>query len=141
MFETILTAVDSSDSTDTVIGVVVGFAEKAGSKVEVVHVHEHESHPARLGMSVDLETKAEATQIVDRVVEKLKERGVDAHGWLLEAHVADVAKRIVDAANESGADLIVVGRRRLSNLEDTLLGSVSNKVVHLSHVPVLIAAM
>ncbi|MFZ0994904.1 MAG: universal stress protein [Candidatus Dormiibacterota bacterium] len=139
MFEKVLTAVDGSDATDALLGVVIGFAEKAGSKVEVVHVHEHESHAARFGMAIDLETKPEAQQIVDRAVEKLKAGGVDARGWLLEARVPDVAKRIVDAANESGADLIIVGRRPLSNLEDTLLGSVSNKIVHLSQVPVLIA--
>lgn len=139
MFEKILTAVDGSDETDAVIAVVIGFAEKTGSTVEVVHVHEHEARAARFGMAIDLETKAEAQQIVDRAVEKLKESGVDARGWLLEAHVPDVAKRIVDAANESGANLIIVGRRELSNLEEMLVGSVSNKVVHLSHVPVLIA--
>jgi nucleotide-binding universal stress UspA family protein len=37
------------------------------------------------------------------------------------------------------ADLIIVGRRGLSNVEEMLVGSVSNKLVHLSRLPVLIA--
>src|ERR1035437_3296969 len=120
MFEKILVALDGSDATDAVIGVAIGLAKKAGSAVEVVHVHEHDLITSKAGVSgvpLELETPAEGKQIVDGALEKLKASGVTAHGTLVQAHTRDVPKRIIDAAGEVGADMIIVGRRGLSNLE------------------------
>ncbi len=45
---------------------------------------------------------------------------------------------ILDAAENSGADTIVMGSRGLSGIKELLLGSVSNHVVHYAKVPVVI---
>lgn len=48
------------------------------------------------------------------------------------------AEEIVDAAKAVGADLIVVGSRGLSGVQSAFLGSVSDRVLHLAHCPVLV---
>ena len=48
------------------------------------------------------------------------------------------ADEIIDAAKELGADLIVIGSRGWGEIRSVLLGSVSERVLHLAHCPVLI---
>lgn len=48
------------------------------------------------------------------------------------------ADEIVDAAKELGADMIVMGSRGWGGVRSVLLGSVSERVTHLAHCPVLI---
>lgn len=50
----------------------------------------------------------------------------------------DPGHRIVTAAAEGGADFIVVGSRGMGTIRRTLLGSVSDYLVHHSNIPVFI---
>ncbi len=52
----------------------------------------------------------------------------------------DPAGEILALAEETGADLIVMGRRGMNRFAEFLLGSVSQKVVHRSGVNVLIVS-
>jgi len=49
------------------------------------------------------------------------------------------AKAILRAAESEGADVIVMGSRGLSDLAGLLLGSVTHKVIQLSHRTVVVA--
>lgn len=49
------------------------------------------------------------------------------------------AKRILDLAEELGADMILLGSRGLGSLGRLVLGSVSERVVHHATCPVLVA--
>lgn len=48
------------------------------------------------------------------------------------------ADEIADAAKELNADLIVIGSRGWGEIRSVLLGSVSERVLHIAHCPVLI---
>jgi nucleotide-binding universal stress UspA family protein len=65
----------------------------------------------------------------------LAESGMDAR---TAAPVGDEAAEIVRVAEESGADLIVLGARGLNQLKRLVLGSVSTKVLHKSPCDVLV---
>lgn len=139
MFEKIVVAIDGSEFSRAALTAAAGFAVKAGSAVDVVHVHEHDLVPSKAGMSPDLETPDEANAVIAAAIQQLKKSGVAAHGHLLQAQTRDVPRKIIDFADESGADLIVVGRRGLSSLTGMIVGSVSNKLVHAAKMPVMVA--
>jgi nucleotide-binding universal stress UspA family protein len=52
---------------------------------------------------------------------------------------AEVARRIVEAAREHQAGVIVMGSQGRGDLTALLLGSVAHKVIHLADRPVLVA--
>jgi nucleotide-binding universal stress UspA family protein len=139
MFEKLVVAIDGSPFSDAAIAAAGGLAAKLGAVVEVLHVHEHDLIPSKAGMSPDLETPEEANVVVAAAVERLKTNGVSANGHVLQSSTRDVPRKIIEFTNESGADLIIVGRRGLSSLTGMLLGSVSNKLIHAATVPVLVA--
>ncbi|MDG4647354.1 universal stress protein [Roseibacterium sp. SDUM158017] len=77
---------------------------------------------------------------VARSVLDAAERAAHEHGVRDVERVTDdgdPARRIVEAAEETGADMIVTGARGLSDLKSAVFGSVSHKVQHLSPVTVV----
>ncbi len=50
----------------------------------------------------------------------------------------DPSREIIQAAGESKADLIILGARGLGQIGGLILGSVSERVLHAAHSPVLI---
>ena len=50
-----------------------------------------------------------------------------------------IGYKILEAAEAEGADLIVLGSRGVSRVEEVLIGSVSHRVIHMAKCPVLLA--
>jgi nucleotide-binding universal stress UspA family protein len=66
-----------------------------------------------------------------------REAGLDAQPRTAEMR-GSIWSTILDTAQETGAELVVVGARGHSMVRSLLLGSVSNGVVHDASVPVLV---
>jgi len=64
-----------------------------------------------------------------------REAGIEATGHAREGDPADA---ILDVAEETGADLIVVGNKGMTGVSRFLLGSVPNKIAHHAPCDVLI---
>ena len=67
---------------------------------------------------------------LETAVGAAKEAGVEANAHAREGDPADA---ILDVAEETGADLIVVGNKGMTGARRFLLGSVPNKISH--HAP------
>jgi len=91
---------------------------------------------------LDSRSRAVAQLVSDRVLDKARKAAVSAGISDVETVSAggDAAREIVATAKAIGADLVVVGKRGLSGVNELLLGSVSQKVLHHSPTDVLIAA-
>lgn len=65
---------------------------------------------------------------------------LDAAGVDYECEVAkgDPAHTLIDISERFGCDMVIMGARGTSALRSTMLGSVSNEVLHASSVPVVI---
>jgi nucleotide-binding universal stress UspA family protein len=134
MREKILLAVDMSDHSRK--AVPAGELARAGNgSVHVLHVRElyYPVPPTVVGDSPE-----EAQQLVDGVVEEVKQAGVAADGAVRPSTGGSPAGAILEVGREVGAGTVVLGSRALSELGGLLLDSVANKVIQLSACPVLV---
>lgn len=105
----------------TVAQPVSSWAETMGSSFYPAWVDTHEEREDR---------RKHMRDILDRARDGLADVGISASTELREGDPAD---QLIRAANESDADLIVVGSRGLSTIPRLVLGSVARKV--LLHAP------
>lgn len=136
MFTNILWATDGSQHADRALDYAIQIAQRDHTQLHVVHVVEKLVAGRIAGQNVSLNEPA--------VVAKIRAQIEDAHvhGITPTLHVipdatGHVAGRIADVADETGADLIVVGTRGHSALGGLFLGSVTQRLLHVATCPVL----
>lgn len=71
----------------------------------------------------------------EQAVQRARGRGVDAEAVLLSQRPVDA---LIQLADERGARLIVVGATGEGPIAGAILGSIPYKLLHRSHVPVLV---
>ena len=135
MFERILVAVDGSPRSEKTIQIAVDLAHRYGAAATIVHVREFERYE---GSDVDLGPPIPAEKLVDEVLQRFREVGVEAHGEIRRVSPGDTPEQIVEVANKAESDLIVMGSRGMTEWKSLLLGGVANKVVHHATCPVLL---
>ena len=144
MFERIVLSVDRSPDSNKAVQVASEIALSKGSEVIVLHGRDIAvvAPPAPPGPvpppQAETETEDEAQRLVDEAVRELQEAGVTARGVVLPFR-GRLAQQIIDTARTESADLIVLGSRGMSRIQQIVIGSVANKVIHLSPYPVLLA--
>lgn len=136
----IICAIDGSEHAMRAAEQAAELSKRYGVPLSLVHVVEPYAPPVDLpGMSfVDLiepQRKA-AGELVARAAKELKARlGVEAQ---TEVRLGSPGAEIVHAAEDRGADLIVVGSRGHGAVKRLLMGSVADRVVHLAQGSVLV---
>lgn len=126
-----LVAVDSSDNALRAVALA---AAPAGGiydcALHLVHVQ-----PWLAKEAAEAELARHALGATERVRDMLDGAG---RPWRLHVALGDPAERIIALALRLRASGIVIGSRGLNAVESLLFGSVAYKVMHLSHVPVLV---
>jgi len=135
MFAHIVVAIDGSVESSKTLPVAVEMAERFRSSVTVVHVREHAKYE---GSDVDLGPETAPEELTQQAVGRFTERGVQAEAALRWVTPGETPEQIVNVADETGADLIIMGTRGMTEWRSMLLGGVANKVVHQAHCPVLL---
>jgi nucleotide-binding universal stress UspA family protein len=136
MFESILVAVDGSRQGGKTMPVAIEMAIRFGSRVTVVHVREHARYE---GDDVDLGPDGgTGEELIGEVVRAFQDSGIETGGELRRVRPGDTHEQIVKVAEETGADLIVMGTRGMSEWKSLVLGGVANKVVAQASCPVLL---
>jgi nucleotide-binding universal stress UspA family protein len=111
----------------------------AGDKVIVLHVHEFAV--GRFGrIQVDC-ADGQGESLVTTIVEDLSKSGLSAEGVIEEADFGHVARAILAAAGQCQARLLVLGSSSRTDLPWVPFGSVANRLLHISSLPVLIVPM
>ncbi|RDI72276.1 universal stress protein [Halopelagius longus] len=138
MFQRILLPTDGTDSMQTVVEIAADVAERRDAEVHVLYVVDDRAFltlQEEMQEDVLAELEGEAETATDRAATGLSEAGVAVTEAVRKGDPAD---EILAYADEIDADLITMGTRR-GDYTKNLIGSVSQKVVAGSSVPVLTA--
>jgi nucleotide-binding universal stress UspA family protein len=135
MFDTVVLALDGSESSDRALECATALAKQHSSSVRVVHVVE--LSVGRGGGRAPLNEK-DIQAKVEGQVEALTAAGVKAEFETQTVPAGGPAHVIADVAERVKADLIVTGTRGHTAVVGMLLGSVPQRLLHLAHCPVLI---
>lgn len=137
-FTRVLVGTDFSDHAARAMDRAVDVARRYGASLMVVHVWELPLvlDGAVAGAELDWISPVEqaSREQLDRAVAALGDCGVAVTSALRSGAAWD---RIVDVAAETGADLVVVGTQGRTGLHRAVIGSVAERVVRFSTVPVL----
>jgi nucleotide-binding universal stress UspA family protein len=136
MFKTILWATDGSATADRALPYAKALAAGEGAKLLVVHCKEIIVGGRGSGYPVNADEEELLAKIQGQV-DELKAEGVDAALEVISGVASGAAHAIADVARDEHADLIVVGTRGHAPVAGLLVGSVTQRLLHVSPCPVL----
>ena len=137
LFKKILVGTDFSNYADRAIEYAGMLAKTFDAKLSLLHVIESFTYSVTDTMTVighDKALSATAAALLENLQSELTDKGFAVDVFL--AHGAPY-KEIMEKAEETGADLIVIGTHGRTGMEHLLLGGVAEKVVRLAACPVL----
>ncbi len=129
--------VDGSDNSKLACQAAVRMAEAGNKKVILAHCHD--PIPQRIqGHALEV-LEEDLKEEADRIFKECRVYFDQAH-IPVETLVlyGSQGPTLAEAADEQGADVIIMGTRGLGNLGSLVLGSVSNAVIHNTNLPVLL---
>jgi nucleotide-binding universal stress UspA family protein len=143
MFNKILVPLDGSELAECVFPYVEDIALKRASLVEAVFVVERYEMPLHGGVVFDEDNLEQIERSARKAAEnymktakkRLFSKGIDINTVVLEGKIADT---LVDYAANNGFDLVVMATHGRSGLARWVVGSVADKILHYSTVPVLL---
>lgn len=135
----ILVAIDGSDPSLKAARMAADIAVRFGAQLTLVHVVPKLLLPPDVyGLTlaeVEKEHRAYAEKLLQKAVSFLAEPGVDTSSTIL---YGSPAESIAEEAAANDVGMVVVGSRGHGAVARVFLGSVSDRIVHISPKPVLV---
>ncbi|QBF33004.1 universal stress protein [Thalassococcus sp. S3] len=141
MFKNIIVAVDGSDHAIHALGVACDLAKHYESDLHLVHTPELDTVALAVGSGAfsvppsDEKIAAAGKAVIEMATNAAKDQGVTPTNSFVGNGTP--AQEVLSAAERTGADLIVAGRRGLGGVSSLLLGSTSQKIAQTAPCAVL----
>ena len=135
MFKVILWASDGSEHADRALDYARKLAEAGSAELVAAHIRE-----ITTGRSAGYPVLIDEDEIETKIqgqAKDLTDAGINARYEQAGAPYGCAAHAIADLAASSNADLIVVGTRGQGPVAGLLLGSVTQRLLHIATCPVL----
>jgi nucleotide-binding universal stress UspA family protein len=134
----ILVAIDGSEASMDAADYAISMSKVYDAELYALHViradvdlfGQHETSEFMTRM------RSEGEKYLNKVKFNANEKNIQIKTEMISS--IDIARGIVDYAEENNIDLIVVGTRGISGFKKLLLGSVASHVVTYAHCPVLV---
>lgn len=146
MYERILVPTDGSDVAQAAVDQAIDLAEKYGAEIHALFVVDTDAISITLGPEqVDRLSQGQFGQMTE-----LREQAEEATGYVkeradeygipvVEHHAGGTPhEMIADYARDHDVDLIVMGSHGRAGVRRALLGSVTERTLRSTHVPVLV---
>jgi nucleotide-binding universal stress UspA family protein len=142
MSKVLLVGIDCSDCAGRALDYAANWAEAIDGELLVTHViqwspfsfttpQENEERHKRREAELDRAHR----EVVDPLVNSLRERGLTAQGVIRHGHPAET---LCDVAEEFEANHIIIGKTGSSRIRAQLFGSVANSLIQISKQPVTV---
>jgi len=135
----ILVAVDGSEQSRKAMALAIQIATGLTAHVTALHVVVPPYVPpepyAQGGFALEVSLRQYGEHLAQSAADEARKAGLEAD-WRIE--IGSPGDLISEAATTLHADMIVVGSRGQGALRRLMLGSVSDRVAHISQVPVLV---
>jgi nucleotide-binding universal stress UspA family protein len=143
VFQRIVVGTDGSETAGEAVRQAVDLAKSTGAALEVVSAYEpvpqerlrEEASEAPGDLAPYVGPREDVNITLDAAAGPARQEGIEAN---THAREGDPADAILDVAEETKADVIVVGNKGMTGAARFLLGSVPNKVSHHAPCSVLI---
>jgi nucleotide-binding universal stress UspA family protein len=138
VFKRIVVGTDGSETASVAVQHATELAKRTGAALELVSAFEpvprdrlrNEAQQVPGDIAHGVGPREDVNALLETAAGVARDAGVDAE---THAREGDPADAILDVAEETGADLIVVGNKGMTGARRFLLGSVPNKISH--HAP------
>ncbi len=138
MFTRIVVGTDGSDTATQAVTQAIELAKLTGAELGIVSAYSSssarrsgaEAQEAPADVQYELGPREDINLVLDAAAAEAKAAGIEVQTHAVEADPADA---ILNVAEETKADLIVVGNKGMTGARRYLLGSVPNNVSH--HAP------
>ena len=138
MFTRIVVGTDGSETAAEAVRQAVDLAKLASAQLSIVSAYEPiskrrvegEALDAPADVQYEIGPREDVNLVLDAAAAVARKEGIEVQTHPVEA---DPAEAILNVAEETNADLIVVGNKGMTGARRFLLGSVPNNVSH--HAP------
>jgi nucleotide-binding universal stress UspA family protein len=143
MYKRILVPTDGSDTANAGLREALELVKEQGAQLRIVHVVDELMvvSPELYGSVYDRiseELRDAGRAVLDRAQSLARDAGIAAETQLIEAMGGPAGERVVKAAADWPADLIVCGTHGRRGLRRIVLGSDAEYIVRHSTVPILL---
>jgi nucleotide-binding universal stress UspA family protein len=136
LFDRIVVGTDGSATAAEAVAKAVELAKLSGAGLNIVSAYQphakrrDDAGQAPSDVQYELGPREDVNLVLDGAAARARKEGVEVQTHAVEAEAADA---ILNVAEETKADLIVVGNKGMTGARRFLLGSVPNNVSH--HAP------
>ena len=143
MFKRIVVGTDGSNTASEAVRQAIEVAKPLGATLQIVSAYEpvpgdrlrEEASEIPGDIAYAVGPREDVNQVLEGAAGAAREQGVEV---TTHAREGDPADAILDVAEETQADLVIVGNKGMTGARRFLLGSVPNKISHHAPCSVLI---
>lgn len=137
MFSNIVWATDGSEHADRALDYATRLADNERARLHVVHIVETIVGGRVAGQNALLNEDQLDAKIQAQAREVSRQYRIETTVDMTPSGISNIADCIAEIAADSSADLIVVGTRGHSRIRGLMLGSVTQRLLHVASCPVL----